>query len=583
MQLRKSVFVVQVGVFLSSLVLSNAAAAQTMYYVDAVAGSDSNLGTELSPFLTINKAVEEAYTQATPQPTIVRIKPGTYDQTHEQGAGGFPILIEADPDLQSGHPIVPFTFEAAEATMPVIGGGVADSDVLGLFEVRATAQTEDDAADIVFKDLVFAGENTPGKNAPSAVFALSADGYEAEVTLDNCTIERSEMNDPDPLKEGHPSITAIAGPVLGEGDDPTMELTVVACVIHPNTPGGIVTDLGPDCFPDEGHVDLTVQNSTFTLQGAQGAQAAVDAILEGFVGTSPLNGRASISISGNLIDSVSASGPGARFTKGIAIGGEARHGGSVQLRHSEVFVQGNKIHGCGSYGIYFLSFTDLHQDSGANIQSWFVDRNIVTDNTGFGIVFDGLDGLTETSAYLLAYLRGNIIADNGNSGVYLHEINAGNSGRVDLLNCTVANNGEYGIQYDQVAVPGFLENVENCIFWSNSLGSADGWDPCNDAVSFRFNNWGDAEDCVTTGCSPNPADDYNISVNPLFVAPALGDYHLSSGSCCIDRGINNPIATAGGPPAMTVDIDMQPRMADGDDDGRIITDIGADEVPDPTP
>jgi hypothetical protein len=59
---------------------------------------------------------------------------------------------------------------------------------------------------------------------------------------------------------------------------------------------------------------------------------------------------------------------------------------------------------------------------------------------------------------------------------------------------------------------------------------------------------------------------HNISLNPLFVDPAIGDYHLQDGSPCVDAG--DP---AGVPPAPSMDIDGNPRPVGA----RV--DIGADE------
>src|SRR5262249_18256599 len=69
----------------------------------------------------------------------------------------------------------------------------------------------------------------------------------------------------------------------------------------------------------------------------------------------------------------------------------------------------------------------------------------------------------------------------------------------------------------------------------------------------------------------------NLSVDPLFVRNAVadipGDYHLRMSSPAIDAGDN---AAPSLPP---VDLDGQPRIADGNGDSDARVDLGAYEVP----
>ncbi len=62
----------------------------------------------------------------------------------------------------------------------------------------------------------------------------------------------------------------------------------------------------------------------------------------------------------------------------------------------------------------------------------------------------------------------------------------------------------------------------------------------------------------------------SISVDPLFVDP-LGDYHLRAGSPCIDEGDPDDSELPGS------DLDGNPRVVDGDDDGDVRVDMGAFE------
>jgi len=64
----------------------------------------------------------------------------------------------------------------------------------------------------------------------------------------------------------------------------------------------------------------------------------------------------------------------------------------------------------------------------------------------------------------------------------------------------------------------------------------------------------------------------NIDVDPLFVNPANGDFHLQGSSPCIDAGDNSA------PDLPLTDIDGEARIIDGNGDSVSVVDMGADEV-----
>ena len=71
-------------------------------------------------------------------------------------------------------------------------------------------------------------------------------------------------------------------------------------------------------------------------------------------------------------------------------------------------------------------------------------------------------------------------------------------------------------------------------------------------------------------CTDQTGLNGNISADPLFVDPAAANLHLRPGSPAVDTGLN-----AGAP---ATDIDGDPRPLDGNGDGVVVVDIGADEV-----
>jgi hypothetical protein len=67
----------------------------------------------------------------------------------------------------------------------------------------------------------------------------------------------------------------------------------------------------------------------------------------------------------------------------------------------------------------------------------------------------------------------------------------------------------------------------------------------------------------------------NIDADPLFFDPNNGDYRLGAGSPCIDTGSNAAV-----PPELNTDIDGNPRISDGNNDGVATVDMGAYETVD---
>lgn len=139
-------------------------------------GSDGGLGTPGSPYRTISKAMNTA------EPNdVIKVLTGTYDVSVGEV---FPIPVKSGVDIRGQ--------ETSPASWPRIGGDVADSGVDGLFEVDATTA---DRGRIEFYRLWFVGEDSTGEDAPSAVAVAVAGDHSAIVLVDDCHVERSEMND----------------------------------------------------------------------------------------------------------------------------------------------------------------------------------------------------------------------------------------------------------------------------------------------------------------------------------------------------------------------------------------------------
>lgn len=121
-----------------------------------------------------------------------------------------------------------------------------------------------------------------------------------------------------------------------------------------------------------------------------------------------------------------------------------------------------------------------------------------------------------------------------------------------VINCTFHGNhveGHGGAVYN--SIDSTLTMI-NGIVWGNGPDSIQG--PATISYSTIEGGW---------------LGEGNIDTDPLFVAETL---HLSAGSPCIDAGNNAEV-----PANLTMDLDGNPRIVDGNDDGEAVVDMGAYE------
>jgi len=124
-----------------------------------------------------------------------------------------------------------------------------------------------------------------------------------------------------------------------------------------------------------------------------------------------------------------------------------------------------------------------------------------------------------------------------------------------LANNTVVSNGYYGIRVDYSS-----PNITNNIITSNIYGIY-----CKKSYqTISYNDvWNNSSEDYHD-CSAGPND---ISQDPMFINPSVGDYHLQPDSPCIDVGSN------AAPSLPTTDFEGDPRIWP---EGGVV-DMGADE------
>ncbi len=167
--------------------------------------------------------------------------------------------------------------------------------------------------------------------------------------------------------------------------------------------------------------------------------------------------------------------------------------------------------------------------------------------------------LRGSSAYSELEIVDSLVADNVGEGLKLEQVSVSPRVSVELKRSTLAGNGAFGIAEQLFGAPGTPHtrlSIAGCVL-ANSAGDVRMQDPAALVVV--------SDSLVRDG--QFDGSNGNLSLDPQFRAPDLGDYRLRLGSPCIDRV------------AASEKLDLRGRMRaiDGDLDTVVGGDLGAYE------
>lgn len=422
----------------------------------------------------------------------VLVAPGTY-------AGKFTITA-------TGTAAAPITFQADGAAGTVIIDGTGFTGLNdGLLYVNATTGTTRGHLRITGFEL----RNLTGNDTSGIRLRAGTTGTLTNVEIRNCRIHTiSGMSAMGITIYGMNPTTALSG-VLVDGceiwncqpaDSETVAIngnvdgfTVSNCYIHDCNNIGIDAIGGEDGFPAGNPAGKVARNGV---------------------------------IRGNRVERCIAGGP----SLGIAAAGIYVDGGQ------NILIENNIVTEC-EYGI------EVGAENALTTSGITVRQNILTRNRLSGFIFGAPDFSTGTVSGCL--FQNNVISLNDTLDQEAAEVQMQTAGANTFENNIIHAEGDATLTFLYTDYPAAAaqQTFRNNWFYS-SLGSGSG------SIAWTSPTWGYTAFAAT---GANPGGGFG---DPLFVNPAATDYHLQTGSPCIDRGFAAVNITGG----TLTDIDGFPRL-----------------------
>lgn len=219
-------------------------------------------------------------------------------------------------------------------------------------------------------------------------------------------------------------------------------------------------------------------------------------------------------------------------------------------------------------GIQFSGATGYNGHDNT-ISTVLIERNHISSCMANGIYLSAGSGGAHHNRLENVVLRDNLIHDCADAGILLHGDTAWSPNNtingVTITNQTVVNNGNSWAGGLNINTKDASNTITGVTFTNSILWENEGADAIRGALVpgvVAYNILGDTR---FVGSS------HNIYQNPTFADPASQDFHLQTGSPCVDTGDPTAASTS------AQDLDNHFRLWDGNDDLTAIVDRGAFE------
>ncbi len=524
----------------------------TEWYVDPVAGSDSNGGASWDDaFASISAALE-----ASDAHDVINLAEGTY-------TGEFPL------DIGSYHDGLQFVGAGAGAT---VLDAESESRVFLVTSALVTFEGMTFENGMEF-DIIDAGAGTATVMDAGTGGAVS--GISAAMGFTDCEFNYNYARFGGAIAAYDSSLTVSGCDFFGNGYEYGIVEPVAQFSAYCEYGGAIGVEFS----------EYSIAESTFVENSAEYSGAAVFAALSqgpidecDFIGnwsgglliggatdirTQGVDALESAPLLGGIVTVVEggAGVTGSDFEGNFVMGGPIS-GYATQLEVADCDFTSNEalVGGVLMIGDPEALYTsDIAAATGVTPQvilldpSLDVERCVVSDNYGSAVGIASLAARTNITNSLIVHNMDMM------AGIYTAEVPYSS-----IINTTIAdNNATFGVAdatmvepnaspSDIVPLPGSLE-IYNSIIWDGDEYSVVG-------ASVYASDLSTAVADVPMPLPETAADeDGNISEDPMFVAPAMGDFHLKAGSPCIDTASD----FEGAPDD---DLDGMSRPVDGDDD-----------------